>query len=153
MRAYTICFITILFLVTRCSVICASRSRARVYVHWHAFVLAVENVVIVGMRFADDEAGIGVGGRSVMGLGLGLMRRRRNRMEKKRLRTRSQMVRRCRQRRRRGVSIILPIQYRVGSLGSFPFSLSLWVWYGYVRTVRCAYVRLRGWRRARKSSH
>jgi hypothetical protein len=150
-RAYAICF-----LVTLRSIICALRSRARVHAHWHTFVLTVENVVIVGMGFADDEAGIGDGGRSMcvalglgLGLGPGLMRRRRNRMEKKRLRARSQMVRRCRERRRRSASmIILPIEYRVGSnLGG---SLSLRVWYGWVRTVRYAYVRLRGLEKSQK---
>ena len=118
------------FLVTYRSVICVLRSRARVHTHWHTLVLAVENVVIIGMWIADEEASIGVRGGSVsvvlalgLELELGLMRRRRNLMEKKRVRARSQMVRRCRQRRRESASIILPM-YRVGSLGSFPSSLS-----------------------------
>ena len=33
----------------------ALRSRARVHTHWHTFVLAVENVVVVGMWIADEE--------------------------------------------------------------------------------------------------
>ena len=92
MRAYAACFIIMFFLVSRRSVICVLRSRARVRAHWHAFVLAVENVVVDdGIRPPDDEAGIGVEGRSVcvvfvLGLELGLMHRRRNRMEEKRLR-------------------------------------------------------------------
>jgi hypothetical protein len=81
MSAFTICFI-ILFFVTRRSVICALRSGARAHADWHAFVLAVESFVI-GMRLADDEAGIGISGQSVcvvivLALGLVLMRRGRN---------------------------------------------------------------------------
>jgi hypothetical protein len=94
------------------------RSRARVRAHWHAFVLAVENVVVDdGMRLPDDEAGIGAEGRS-MCVVLGLMQRRRNRMEEKRLRAWSQIERRCRE---KSVSIILPIQYGVSCLSTFRF--------------------------------
>jgi hypothetical protein len=52
------------------------------------------------------------------------------------------MVRRWGQRRRKSVPIILSIRYRwVASVIYLP---SLWMWYGYVHTVRYVRVRSRG---------
>jgi hypothetical protein len=61
MRACTICLIIVSFLATRRSVISALRSHARVHANWHAFVLTTEIAVIVGMRLADEGAGVALG--------------------------------------------------------------------------------------------
>jgi hypothetical protein len=66
-------------------------ARIRIHPHRNAFVLAIENIVIVGMRLAGRYRHWGRGVCAV--LGLGLMRRRWNRL-KQRLQAWSQMERR-----------------------------------------------------------
>jgi hypothetical protein len=47
-------------IVCRSLITCALKARARSHAHWYALVFTVDNVA---RRFANEEAGNGVGGR------------------------------------------------------------------------------------------